>query len=101
MHALTRAALFCAQPADETVTVAKLEAIALKDTERLDGKRVVAPKATGGPHRGVHLWGNRLSDTDLGANVTVLGTLRVIRHPASTIGSVTFSAFTEIRVEKK
>jgi hypothetical protein len=32
--------------------------------------------------------------------MTVVGTLRVIRHPESTIGTKTFSGFTEIRIEE-
>jgi hypothetical protein len=48
----------------------------------------------------VVLKGNRLADADLGAKVTVTGTLKVIRHPASTINGKTFSAFTEIRIEE-
>ena len=46
------------------------------------------------------LKGNRLHDADRGAKVTVVGTLRVIRHADSTIGSKTFSGFTEIRIEE-
>ena len=47
------------------------------------------------------LKGNRLRDADVGApKLTVHGTLRVIRHPASVIDGKTFGAFTEVRVEE-
>jgi hypothetical protein len=48
----------------------------------------------------VILRGNRLHDADRGAKVVVMGRLRVIRHPPSTINGVMFSGFTEIRIEE-
>ncbi len=117
MHPLALAALLCAQP-DATVTRVTFENLTIKDAERLDGKAVVAtftvakpaytwgegkrlrtiigPADNGGTERAVVLKGDRLHDADLGAKVTVLGTLRVIRHTATMTGS----AWTEIRIEE-
>jgi hypothetical protein len=118
MAPLVLAALPCAQP-DETVVRVKLEAIALREAERLNGKAVVATftvgkpcftwgegkglrtvtaPAGGGTERTVVLKGNRLHDADRGARVTVVGTLRVIRHPAGTVGSMQLGEWTEIRI---
>jgi hypothetical protein len=124
MHALIFAALFSAQPvADETVVVVNIATVPLKDAERLDGKRVVttfrigappftwgaganlvtvtAPKYAGSEERTVILKGDRLDDADLGKKLTVVGTIRVVRHPDSTINGKTFSGFTEIRIEER
>jgi hypothetical protein len=35
-----------------------------------------------------------------GMGVTVRGTLRVIHHPAATIGGLAFEVFTEVRAEE-
>jgi hypothetical protein len=99
MHALILAALASA-PTDEPALVVKLDTLTLKDAERLDGRFVVTTFTVGFPAytwgeganlftvaapRGsvgsAHLKGNRLHDTDTGARVTVLGTLRVVRGP--------------------
>ena len=122
MCAILLAALFAAQPGEPTVVV-KFDALTLKDAERLNGKlvaatftvgapsytwgerknliTVTAPESTDGNERTVILKGNRLHDADKGAKVTVVGTLRVIRHPDSTIGTTTFRGFTEIRIEER
>ena len=98
-----------------------LETITVTDAEALAGKTVVVtfvvakPAYTWGegkalrtivgpkdsamhPERSVNLKGSRLPDADLGATVTVVGTLRVIRHPAATVGTTTSYGFTEIRI---
>jgi hypothetical protein len=120
MYAFILAALFSAQPQSDTVVRVKLETITLEDAERLNGKAMVATftvasaytwgegkslrtvvgpvGGTMGVERSAVLKGNRLHDADQGAKVTVVGTLRVIRHPESTIGTKTFSGFTEIRI---
>ena len=122
MHALILAAPFSAQPQPDTVARVKLETFTLADAQRLDGKAVVATftvasaytwgegktlrtvvgptNAAMGVERTAILKGNRLHDADQGAKVTVVGTLRVIRHADSTIGTKTFSGFTEIRIEE-
>jgi hypothetical protein len=122
MHALLLAALFSAQPQLDTVVRVKLETITLADAERLDDKVVVATftvasaytwgagknlctvvgpvGGTMGVERSAVLKGNRLHHADQGAKLTVVGTLRVIRHLESTIGFKTFSGFTEIRIEE-
>lgn len=58
---------------------------------------VHGPDAT---ERTVVLRGNRLSDTDFGAKVTVFGRLRVIQHPPTKIGEKDFVGFTELRIEE-
>lgn len=99
----------------------KVETLTLKDAERLDGRLVVATFTVGAPaytwgegknlrtvtapragstDRTVVLKGNRLHDADLGARLTVLGTLRVVRHPAGMIGAMPQGAWTEIRIEE-
>jgi hypothetical protein len=63
-------------------------------------RTIVGPVDTAPFERSVILKGNRLHDADLGAKVTVVGTLRVIRHPAATIGTMTVGAWTEVRIEE-
>lgn len=62
---------------------------------------VTAPRGVDAIERTVILKGNRLDELDLGEKVTVVGTLRVIQHPAAKIGEKSFSAFPEIRIEEK
>lgn len=105
---------------DEPVLV-EFDKLTLEAAERVNGRRVVAvftagappfswgtgkrlitvtgPRGRGSEERTVHLKGDRLHDTDPGAGVVVTGTLRVIRHPASTIGGRTFTGFTVFRIE--
>jgi hypothetical protein len=63
-------------------------------------RTVIGVRDDGSIERSVVLIGNRLHDTDLGAKVAVFGTLRLIQHPPSTIGTQTYSGFTEIRIEE-
>jgi hypothetical protein len=56
VHALILAALFSAQPVDETVVVVNIAALSLKDAERLDGKRVVTTFRVGATP---YTWGGR------------------------------------------
>jgi hypothetical protein len=59
------------------------------------------PLDTADFERAVVLRGNRMRDAAQSRErLTVRGTLRVIYHPASTIGETTFEAFTEVRVEE-
>lgn len=107
---------------DEPVRV-DYNKLTLEAAERLHGKRVVAtftvgtasytwgegaklitvtgPRAPGSGGHTAILKGNRLSDTDPGMRVTVVGTLRVIQHPTTTHGKTTFGGFTEIRVTEE
>jgi hypothetical protein len=124
VHALSLFVLLSAQPANEAVVRVRFDTLALKDAEKLNGKLVVTTFTVGSPaytwgegknlitviapkpaasseERTVILNGNRLHDADMGAKVTVVGTLRVIHHPASTIGTTTFSGFTEIRIREQ
>jgi hypothetical protein len=100
MHILILAALFAAQPG-ETIARVKLDALTLDEAQQLDGRLVAAQFTVGKPgytwdegaklvtvvgvtgpdftERTVMLKGNRLHDTDVGAKVTVMGNLRVIR----------------------
>jgi len=127
MHPLILAPMLIAQP-DEPVTRVTFETLALADAERLHGKpvvttftvttpsytwgegtnrrtvvgpsTVVGPRGAGSPERSAVLNGNR-RDADLGARVTVAGTLRVIRHAPATINGRAFAGFTEIRIEER
>jgi hypothetical protein len=103
--------------------VALSVSITIKDAERLDGKTVVttftvgaapftwgegknlhtvtAPKSNGAVDRTVILQGNRLHDSDLGAKLTVVGTLRVIKHPAGMVGAMAQGPWTELRIEEE
>ena len=99
------------------------DTLTLLEAERLDGRRVTVafvparpcytmsagkelvtvarPADVGGPERTAVLRGNRMRDADKGCHkLTVHGTLRVIRHPASVINGEAFAAFTEIRLEE-
>jgi len=122
MHALILSALLSAQHTDDVVVRVKFDTITLKDAELLAGKTVVTtfvvkkPAFTWGEgknlrtvtapadgsqfERTVILKGNRLHDADLGAKLTVVGTLRVIQHPSATIGGIQFGGFTEVRIEE-
>jgi hypothetical protein len=44
---------------------------------------------------------DRLSDVDVRDKVKVVGTLRVIRHPAAMIGGQRFGGYTEIRIDER
>ncbi len=122
MCAILLAALFAAQPGEPTVVVT-FDALTLTDAERLNGKlvaatftvgapsytwgegknlrTVTAPRSADGAERTVILKGNRLNDTDTGAKVTVVGTLRVILHPPATVGQMDLGAWTELRIEER
>jgi hypothetical protein len=121
MHALIFAALFSAQPIDETVVAVNVATITMKDAERLNGKLVVATFLVGtesytwgagtnlitvtGPRssacdRTVHLKGDRLDGTDQGKRVTVLGTLRVVRVPAAATDK-NFTETTDVRIVER
>ena len=119
---LLASGMFAAQPGEPTVVV-KFDALTLKDAERLNGKlvaatftvgapsytwgegknlrTVTAPRSADGAERTVILKGNRLHDADKGAKVTVVGTLRVIRHPSATVGQMDLGAWTELRIEER
>jgi hypothetical protein len=124
MSALLLAAL-AAVPHGDTAVVVKLGDLNLKEAEALDGRPVVAAFTVGQPpftwgegddlrtvvgpagrgagnvERTAVLKGDRLHDADLDARLTVVGTLRVIRHPASTINGKPFAGFTEIRLVER
>jgi hypothetical protein len=123
MYTLALTALLSAQPADEVVIRVKFDTLTVKDAEHLDGKTVVttftvggppftwgegknlhtvtAPKSNGAVDRTVILKGNRLHDADLGAKLTVVGTLRIIRHPARMVGTMALGPWTELRLEEE
>lgn len=63
-------------------------------------RTVTAPADGGNFERTVILKGNRLHDVELGAKLTVVGTLRVIQHPSAIIGRIQFGGFTEVRIEE-
>ena len=110
-------------PAD-TATRLRFDALSPADAERLDGTLVGAQFVVGAPPftwdrgaeqitvvapadgpdpnvtRTVVLRGDRLDDADLGARVALWGVLRVVRHPAATVGGVRIAAWTEIRIEE-
>src|SRR4051794_4373755 len=121
MHALTLATLLCAQP-DETGVSVESDSISISDAERLEGKLVVTtftvaapaftwgegkslrtvtgPASQDGTERTVILKGNRLRDADRGARVTVVGTLRVIHHAPSAVGTMPLGEWTELRIKE-
>src|SRR5262245_27286758 len=102
MLALILSVLLCVRPGEPMPV--KFEVLTLKETEQFNGMRVsttftvgtipftwgegknlitvAAPRYTG-IDRTVILKSNRLMDADRSVKVTIVGTLRVIHHPAA------------------
>jgi len=93
-----------------------LEAITPAQARRLDGKKVTVLVRVSKPtytwagrtilgigdddtDRSIHLLGERL-DVDEGDEITVAGTLRLIRHPAQVVNGIRVREWEEIRVEE-